>query len=140
MEELNAIDQMFADFGKKVYRRLCLGDTSELPEAAKELEKQVVEMGAKFKRGDKVYILNSYWSVTPIVECEVADIEMATDGENRWYALYDTVGNAMRRVYEGFIFKTDIECAEFFRDFCDDYINKRNDSLIQIQGGGGCKS
>ena len=117
MKELNATDQMYAEFGKKVLHRLACGDTSGLLDAAKEFEKQVSFIGAKFQQHDIVFVLIADGLSPQISQCEVIETKVMDNGR-RWYYLIETTGRRVGNFYESMIFATAKECAEFFMDFC----------------------
>ena len=117
MKELNATDQMYAEFGKMVLHRLSCGDTSGLPDAAREFEGKMAFMGARFQQHDTAFVMMVDWIQPQIIECEVAETKIAESGD-RWYYLFEKSGRRVGNVHESMVFATGKECAEFYMDFC----------------------
>jgi len=117
MKELDATDQMFAEFGKKALHILASGDTSGLSESAGELEMEVAFIGAKFQRHDTVFVLSVDGPSPRIIECEVIETKLSYN-DYRWYYLFEKTGRRVGNFHESMVFATAKECAEFYKDFC----------------------
>ena len=120
MEEM---ERLYAEFGKEVLHRLSCGDTSHLPDYAREFEAKVAFLGAKFQQHDTAFALMVDWIQPQIIECEVAETKIAQSGD-RWYYVFEKTGRRVGNVHESMVFATEKECAEFYRDFCQKIIDK----------------
>lgn len=121
---MKASDQMYADFGRQMLKQIQAGARErELIAMANEFVKRVVEVDSKFKRDDIVYIIDVDYSGAAIVECKVIDISLDNNAADIWYHLNETAGRYLGRFRERNLFKTGEECAEFYRNFCANYIN-----------------